>query len=77
MNLLRVKKMKKNDWDYLAKAMWAYSEKNEGKISDLLKELVIKIHKNKEMIIDDMGEYEQDARSDRPVDYNSTGKPDY
>tara|TARA_R110000796_G_scaffold157837_1_gene274562 strand:+ start:347 stop:556 length:210 start_codon:yes stop_codon:yes gene_type:complete len=69
--------MKKNDWDYLAKAMWAYSEKNEGKISDLLKELVIKIHKNKEMIIDDMGEYEQDARSDRPVDYNSTGKPDY
>ena len=77
MNLLRVKKMKKSEWDYLAKAMWAYSEKNEGKISDLLKELVIKIHKNKEMIIDDMGEYEQDARSDRPVDYNSTGKPDY
>ena len=77
MNLLRVKKMKKSEWDYLAKAMWAYSEKNEGKISNLLKELIIKIHKNKEMIIDDMGEYEQDARSDRPVDYNSTGKPDY
>jgi len=69
--------MKKNDWNYLASAMWEYSNKHEGRISSLLKQLVIEIHKNKEMIIDDMGEYEQDARSDRPIDYNSTGNEDY
>ena len=77
MNLLRVKKMKKSEWDYLAKAMWAYSEKNEGKISNLLKELIIKIHKNKEMIIDDMGEFKQTNGSNRPIDNNTTGNTDF
>lgn len=69
--------MKKKDWVYLAKAMWVYSEKHDGKISNLLKELIIKIHKNKEMIIDDMGKYEQNATSDRPNDTNSTSNSDF
>ena len=45
--------MKKSDWIYLASAMWAYSEKHEGDISRLLKEVVIKLNKNTEMIIYD------------------------
>ena len=69
--------MKKSEWIYLASAMWAYAEKHDGKTSRLLKELVININKNKEMIIDDMGEYEQDAGSNRPIDTNTTGNTDF
>tara|TARA_R110001592_G_scaffold13564_12_gene61956 strand:- start:854 stop:1063 length:210 start_codon:yes stop_codon:yes gene_type:complete len=69
--------MKKSEWVYLANAMWAYSKKHEGKISPLLKELVIKMNKNMEMIIDDMGKYEPNAGSDRPIDTNSTGNSDF
>ena len=69
--------MKKSEWVYVASAMWTYAEKHDGKISALLKELIVKINKNMEMIIDDMGEYEQDARSDRPFDYNSTSNSDF
>ena len=36
--------MKKNEWIYLANAMWTYAEKHEGKISRLLKELVFKVN---------------------------------
>lgn len=45
--------MKKSEWIYLANAMWTYSDKHEGEISCLLKELVIAVNKNMEMIIDD------------------------
>jgi len=45
--------MKKNDWIYLANAMWEYSEKHEGRISQLLKQLVKEVNKNKEVMIDD------------------------
>jgi|TARA_R100000458_G_C8115184_1_gene136390 hypothetical protein len=45
--------MKKSEWIYLASAMWKYSEKNEGKISRLLKELVCKCNNNLEVIVDD------------------------
>ena len=55
--------MKKSDWIYLANAMWEYSEKHEGRVSQLLKELVIEVNKNKEMIIDDMGKHEQNDAS--------------
>ena len=54
--------MKKSEWIYLANAMWTYSDKHEGEISRLLKEVVIKLNKNMEVIIDDMGNNEQDAR---------------
>ena len=54
--------MKKNDWIYLASAMWEYAEKHEGKISHLLKELVITVNKNMEMIINEMDKDEQNAR---------------
>tara|TARA_R100000353_G_scaffold50505_1_gene40048 strand:- start:17300 stop:17542 length:243 start_codon:yes stop_codon:yes gene_type:complete len=69
--------MKKNDWVYLANAMWTYSEKNEGRISSLLKQLIKEINNSKEMIENDMGEYEQNATSDRPIDANSTDKSDF
>mgnify|MGYP003641627577 FL=1 len=69
--------MKRDDWNYLAKAMWEFSNKHEGKISSLLKQLIIEIHNNKEMIEDDMGEYEQNNGSNRPVDNDSTGNKDY
>ena len=65
--------MKKSDWIYLAKAMWEYSEKHKGRVSDLIKELIKEVNKNKEMIEDDMGKYEQNARSDRPVNTDTTG----
>ncbi|BCV03180.1 MAG: hypothetical protein CM15mV62_500 [uncultured marine virus] len=52
-----VEQMKKSEWIYLANAMWTYSEKHEGEISRLLKELVISVNKNL-VIIDDLGESE-------------------
>ena len=57
--------MKKSEWIYLANAMWTYAEKHEGKIGDLLKELVIKTNKNMEMIVNDMDEYEPNVRINR------------
>tara|TARA_R100000388_G_C7241884_1_gene162011 strand:+ start:1200 stop:1361 length:162 start_codon:yes stop_codon:yes gene_type:complete len=45
--------MKKSDWVYLANIMWSFAETNDGKLSPLLKELVIKINNNEEMIIDE------------------------
>ena len=50
--------MKKSEWIYLASVMWNFAESNEGRISPLLKELIFKINKNMEVIIDDMGESE-------------------
>ena len=67
--------MNKKDWIYISKLMWAYAENNERmnqRISRLLKELVIIGNKNIEVIIDDMGKYEQNATSDRPNDTDST-----
>jgi hypothetical protein len=69
--------MKKEDWVYLANAMWAYAEKHDGKISSLLKELVITINKNEKVINNDMGKYEQNATSNRPNDTNSTSNSDF
>jgi hypothetical protein len=74
--------MKKNEWNYLAKAMWSYADKHEGKISGLLKELVVLVNHQfftkgiTEVNINDMGKYEQYATSDRPNDTNSTGSED-
>tara|TARA_S200002703_G_scaffold100158_1_gene86505 strand:+ start:72 stop:296 length:225 start_codon:yes stop_codon:yes gene_type:complete len=67
--------MKKNDWVYLANAMWTYAEKHEGTISDLLKELIIKVNKNKEMIIDDrLEDDEPNVRIHKGQNTNSTSK---
>jgi hypothetical protein len=68
--------MKKSDWIYLANAMWSYSEKNEGKISNLLKELIIKINKG-EVIIDDNDENDEINGSDRITDANTTGNSNF
>lgn len=62
--------MKKNDWIYLANAMWEYSEKHEGRISDLLKQLIKEINKNKEMIENDMGEFSKTTRSNGQEETN-------
>tara|TARA_R100000734_G_C3298491_1_gene89425 strand:- start:569 stop:787 length:219 start_codon:yes stop_codon:yes gene_type:complete len=69
--------MKKNEWIYLANAMWTYAEKHDGKISRLLKELVITCNKNMEMIINDMGSNGKNVRSDRPNDSNPTNRDDF
>lgn len=63
--------MKKSEWIYLGNAMWRYAEKNEGKISNLLKELIIKINKG-EVIIDDDNEDGKIARGNRRIDPNTT-----
>ena len=100
-----VNQMKKNEYIYLANAMWVYADKHDGKISSLLRELVmivnenvftkevkeVKINENKKhnktrqkwinrnegVGIDDMGEYEQNATSDRPNDTDSTSDEDF
>tara|TARA_R110001592_G_scaffold22880_3_gene90503 strand:- start:574 stop:798 length:225 start_codon:yes stop_codon:yes gene_type:complete len=69
--------MKKNDWVYLANTMWTYAERHEGTISDLLKELIIKINKNTEMIIYDRLENDEpNVRLHKGQDTNSTSKID-
>jgi len=67
--------MKKSDWIYLASAMWEYSEKHEGQISDLLKQLIKEI--NKEMIINDNEQISEASRKHRPKNPNSTSDLDY
>jgi hypothetical protein len=79
--------MKKNDWEYLAKAMWNHSEINKRrKISRLLKQLIKEIHENsrgeRRVIIDDMeninkvdgsdGQSYSDATSEN--DFNGAGE---
>tara|TARA_R100000149_G_C5880429_1_gene145472 strand:- start:5643 stop:5870 length:228 start_codon:yes stop_codon:yes gene_type:complete len=56
--------MKKSDWVYLANAMWTYSEKNEGRISGLLKQLIKEINNNKEMITNGMDEFSETTTGD-------------
>tara|TARA_R100000664_G_C2660930_1_gene77169 strand:+ start:139 stop:363 length:225 start_codon:yes stop_codon:yes gene_type:complete len=69
--------MKKSEWIYLANAMWTYAEKHEGKISDLLKELVYKINTNMEMIIDDRLENDEPVvRIHEGKDTNGTSEID-
>lgn len=65
--------MKKNDWIYLANAMWEYSEKHEGRVSQLLKELVIEVNKNKEVMIYDNETISEITTSERVYDSNSSG----
>lgn len=65
--------MKKNDWVYLANAMWEYSEKHEGRISQLLKQLIKEINKNKEVMINDNEEISETTGSERVYDSNSSG----
>tara|TARA_R110002167_G_scaffold174345_1_gene373170 strand:+ start:814 stop:1047 length:234 start_codon:yes stop_codon:yes gene_type:complete len=57
--------MKKNDWIFISKIMWEYSESHDGRMSILLKELIKKVNNNMEMIIDEMDTDEQDARINR------------
>jgi hypothetical protein len=68
--------MKKNEWIYLANAMWTYAEKHDGKISSLLKELIKNINENMEVIIDDMGTNGKVIRSERYSNTNATDKND-
>ena len=69
--------MKKSEWIYLANAIWTYSDKHEGEISRLLKELVIAVNKNMEMIIDDRLENDEPfVRIHEGKDTNTTSKID-
>ena len=69
--------MKKNDWVYLANAMWTYAEKHDGRISSLLKELVIIGNNNMEMIINELADNGENVRSNRPTDTNATNSDDF
>tara|TARA_A200000159_G_scaffold139985_1_gene141828 strand:+ start:64 stop:291 length:228 start_codon:yes stop_codon:yes gene_type:complete len=66
--------MKKSDWDYLARAMWQYSEKHEGRISTLLKQLVKEINNNKEMITNDMDELSETTTSNGQIEADTNDK---
>tara|TARA_B100001287_G_C22543512_1_gene463281 strand:- start:3 stop:230 length:228 start_codon:yes stop_codon:yes gene_type:complete len=65
--------MKRNDWIYLANAMWEYSEKHEGRVSQLLKQLIKEVNKNKEVMIDDNETISEIVTSERVYDSNSSG----
>lgn len=67
--------MKKNDWFYISKLMWAYAENNERlnqRISRLLKQLVKEINENMEVIINDNDENDKTIRSNGGNDPNTT-----
>tara|TARA_R110000782_G_scaffold231445_1_gene317767 strand:- start:359 stop:583 length:225 start_codon:yes stop_codon:yes gene_type:complete len=69
--------MKKSDWLYIANAMWLYGDKHGGRVSDLLKELVVTVNKNKEMIIDDkLEDDEPNVRIHAGQDTNTTSEID-
>lgn len=53
-----VSPVKKSEWIYLARNMWAFADTNEGKLSPLIKELIYCINQNMEVIVDDLGEDE-------------------
>ena len=69
--------MKKSEWIYLSKAMWKYAEKHEGKLSRLLKELVITVNTNVEMILSDNEQISEIIRKHRQENPNETGIYDY
>ena len=69
--------MKKREWSYLSKAMWKYAEKHEGKLSRLLKELVITVNTNIEMILNDNDQISEIIREYRQGNTNETGIYDY
>jgi len=69
--------MKKSDWVYLANAMWAYAEKHDGKISSLLKELIINVNKNMEMIIDEVDKNKPPIRINGHYVTNSTSDDNF
>mgnify|MGYP001564653431 FL=1 len=64
--------MKKNEWLYLANAMWKYAEQHNGKLGTLIKELVKTINKNMEVIIDDNETINKNDGSKRVYDSNSS-----
>tara|TARA_R100001443_G_scaffold72179_2_gene80325 strand:+ start:5048 stop:5281 length:234 start_codon:yes stop_codon:yes gene_type:complete len=69
--------MKKSEWIYLSKAMWKYADKHEGKLSHLLKELVITVNTNIEMILNDNEQISEIIRKHRQGNTNETGIYDY
>ena len=64
--------MKKNDWLYIANAMWKYAEQHNGKLGNLLKELVRTINNNMEVILNDNETISKNAGSKRENDPNSS-----
>ena len=64
--------MKKSEWVYVANAIWGFTEINDGKLSRLLKELVLTVNDNIEVIINDNDENGETIRSDGEYDSNTT-----
>jgi hypothetical protein len=67
--------MKRNEWNYLAKAMWRFAEiETTGKLSPLIKEMVIKVNKNIEVILNELDEPKSLTASDGHETTNTTSK---
>lgn len=69
--------MKKSEWEYLAKVMWTFADSNNGRISPLVKELIIKLNENIGVIVNELDESKQVATSNRQEKTNRTGKSDF
>lgn len=69
--------MKKSEWIFLSRAMWNFADNTNGRVSPLLKELIRKINKNQGVILDELDNNVQVARSDRQQKPNATSKDDF
>ena len=62
--------MKRNEYYYLAGELLKWANSHEGKLSPLIRELVIKLNKGKkfeELLLDDVQKNVSSLRSDREV----------
>ncbi len=57
--------------------MWNFADNTNGRVSPLLKELIRKINKNQGVILDELDNNVQVARSDRQQKPNATSKDDF
>ena len=69
--------MKRNEWEYLAKSLWAFAESNNGKLSPLIKELIVKTNTNLGVIIDELDEPNPLATSNGYENTNATSKVNF
>jgi len=67
--------MKRKEWLYLARLMWAYAnEREDSRVSPLLKQLVREINTNSEVMIDDMDKFSKINASNLPRNTEQSSK---
>ena len=70
--------MKYKEWIYLARLMWSYAnEREDSRVSPLLKQLVREINTNSEVMIDDMDKFSKINASNLPRDTHQASKLDF